>query len=172
MDEKELRDRIGGFYKIICGNRLGDDFNSTQKKTRVIQELEKLLKTDFKNTEDFHFKIKSYLKTGQAVSPGKQLQRARKKMEMSQIRISLELECSRDVVAKMENGKRPLSKNALLLIELTNYPNFNKSLILKQLQEYRTKSTLDHEEPPFSHKNVVDSKQVARAKKAVRDNDN
>jgi transcriptional regulator with XRE-family HTH domain len=141
---------------------LGDDADSVQKKIGIIRELERLTKSDFKNTDDFHAKIKTFLTNGKALSPGKQLQIARKKMGYTQTRLGVELGCSQPFIAQMERNERPLIKQAVFLIELTNYPVFDKALILKQLHENDKKDNGSrlppYAQPEFAYKNLIDFK--------------
>jgi len=164
MNDPKTTARVQGLYGLITGQKLGNDPESVQVRVNIIRELERLLRTDFKSTEDFHFKIKSYLTNGKAQGPGKQLRNARRKMKFSQSRLALEFNCSRQFITQMENGNRPLTKEALSLVELTNYPVFNKGLILKQLRETDSQAIPNHAEPDFACQNVVDSKGVLAIK--------
>jgi len=38
--------------------------DSVQMRIAIVRELERLTKADFKSTQDFHFKIKSFLSKG------------------------------------------------------------------------------------------------------------
>ena len=160
MNNDPQVERIRGLYGIICRGELGNDADSVQARVNIIRQLEKLIKADFKTTEDFHFKIKSYLTKGRALGPDKQLRNARKKMKFSQARLAVELGCSQQFITQMENGNRPLTKEALLMVELAGFPVFNKALILKQLQESREKPISPYGEGRFACENVVDSKGV------------
>lgn len=127
--------RVQVLHKIICDRKLASDIESVQARIGITRELEKLLGTDFKDTQDFHFKIQSFLTKGRTESPGVQLKKARKKMRWTQVDLAKGLCCSQQFIAAMEKNKKPLTKEAIKFIELTSYPVFNKRLIIKQLKE-------------------------------------
>jgi len=52
---------IKELYEIICSETLGNNFDSVQRRVNIVQLLEKTTNNNFKNTADFHEKMRKYL---------------------------------------------------------------------------------------------------------------
>jgi transcriptional regulator with XRE-family HTH domain len=156
---KALYDRICSFADM--GDRSGDGWMD-------VRALEIAMNADFKDTADFHYKVKSFLSKGRPESACMQLKKSRKKMGWKQIQLANMLGCSQQFVANMENGKSPLTKRAISFIELTHFPVFRKDVIIKQLLEARREASLGHVEGQNGCMGGTDSKEVTEAPEGVR----
>ena len=151
-EEFERLDRIRRLYKAINKKELGDDPGSLQKRVDIIRYLEKELKTEFKSTADFHQKVQAYL-AGHVSSPGIRLKRARKKLKLLQVELATVLNCSREFIAQMENGERPLTKIAL---EFTKLAESGLSLAeIKKRLKSNNINNLGLKQAPEEAKNVA-----------------
>ena len=113
MDKIE---KIKAYYSIICENKLGDSPDALQERVNIKRFLEKELKTEFKDTQDFHRKVKAFLmkkeKTG-----GTKLREIRNEKGWSQGALAGSLGCSCRHLNRMEQNNVPLSKNALRFVQ-------------------------------------------------------
>jgi DNA-binding transcriptional regulator YiaG len=84
-----------------------------------ISSLEKKMKTDFKNTQDFNEKVGMFgVESKRKYHPGTKLREIRKAKGLSQKIMALELGCSERHLKRMESGCVPLNKAALKLFRL------------------------------------------------------
>ena len=79
-----------------------------------VEFLEHLTGEDFKSTRDFHKKMKNYLQGG--FFREEHLKHYRTKMNFSQHRLSLKLECGQRYVSDMENNRKPLNLKTVSLL--------------------------------------------------------
>mgnify|MGYP000919099503 CR=1 FL=1 len=54
-------ERVNNLYSVICNGELPDTPEAINTRVNIIRELEKLTKSDFKSTLDFHQKVGSFL---------------------------------------------------------------------------------------------------------------
>lgn len=59
--EIEIIERVKNLYSVICNGELPDTPEAMNTRVNIIRELEKLTRSDFKSTLDFHQKIGSFL---------------------------------------------------------------------------------------------------------------
>ena len=156
----------------LCGNIVNGNVDPTRELVcwrctdnlvEKIRTEEELLKTSFRDTKDYEFKLRSFKEKGKAENQNVLLKKARKKMGWSQQRLAVALGISQSLVTQMELGTRPLTPTSLALLELINFPVFDKQLIIQQLQESRKKPISTYAPPQFCAKNPIDSKQVTDA---------
>jgi DNA-binding transcriptional regulator YiaG len=112
-------ERVKYLYKTVCDKKLGNNPKSVQRRIAIVRELEASLGTDFRDTQDFHFKVRSFLARGATEGAGDQLKKAKKDMGLSQIEMAKVLKCSQQLVSKMEKGKVKLSRKAVEFINST-----------------------------------------------------
>ena len=126
----------------VCGNQVSGNvdpkrelvcWRCTDRLVEKIRTEEELLKTSFRDTKDYEFKLRSFKEKGKAENQNVLLKKARKKMGWSQRRLATELGISQQFVAQMEMGRRTLTPTSLALLELVNFPVFDKQLIMQQL---------------------------------------
>jgi len=79
-----------------------------------VEFFEHLTGEEFKSTRDFHKKMKNYLQGG--FFRGEHLKHYRTKMNFSQHRLSLKLECGQRYVSDMENNRKPLNLKTVSLL--------------------------------------------------------
>lgn len=97
---------------IIC-----DDCTISRLVSKSL--LEKKMKTDFKNTQDFNEKVGMFgVESKRKYHAGAKLREIRKAKGFSQKILALELGCSERHLRRMERGLIPLNKAALKLFSL------------------------------------------------------
>jgi len=104
-------------YKELCDqNPRGITLSglATQYRVSLVTKLENILKTDFKNTEDLHQKVRGFVSKGK--KPHMMLKKYRKSCGHSQRHMADILEVSRRHYIRLENGSLPLNQRALELI--------------------------------------------------------
>ena len=136
LAEGMTRERFADLYSIIANGLLGDDFDSTLKRSMAVRDLGLKLRTEFKDTDDFHIKCRSYLND---VPDNEKLRVKRETLGHNQTKMAAILGVSRPFYAQMEAGVKPLNKNTLRFIhEITIQPYTEdekatpKSLITKE----------------------------------------
>jgi DNA-binding transcriptional regulator YiaG len=114
-EEFERIERIKRLYQVICNGELGDDPGSLQRRVDIIRYLEGELKTEFRDTQDFHEKIRAFLMYGgkKRATEGRRLKEAREKLGWSQQKLAEALGVSRQTIIRFENNKYRLSRKAL-----------------------------------------------------------
>lgn len=109
-------DKVKAYYDIIIKSKLGDDPLSVQKRVDIIRYLEKTLKTEFRNTEDFNKKIQAYI-WNKEKSGGTQLREIRNRKGWSQQLFADVLGISRKRFNQMEQNKVSLNPKALKFVQ-------------------------------------------------------
>lgn len=59
--EIEIIERVKNLYSVICNGELPDSPEAINTRVNIIRELEKLTRSDFKSTLDFHQKVGAFL---------------------------------------------------------------------------------------------------------------
>ena len=114
-----IDERVRNLYAIIVYESLPDGKIDTI--VRIIETLERLTCSQFKDTADFHKKIGAFLV--RKSSNGKLLREFRKSKGWSQGDLAIHLAVSQQFVAKMESDKTPLTEAAhALIMNLTTLP--------------------------------------------------
>jgi len=113
MDKIE---KIKAYYSIFCENKLGDSPDALQERVNIIRFLEKELKTEFKDTQDFHRKVDAFLMKKEKIG-GTKLREIRNEKGWSQEVLAASLGCSCRHLNRMEQNHVPLSKNALRFVQ-------------------------------------------------------
>jgi len=108
-------EKIQYFYHLISNKFFPDDPTSFQKRVNIIKFLEETTKYEFKNTKDFHQKMKLYLSGYQLA--GKDLKKIRKQSKLTQSELAKQFGISRPYVIMMEKNKKPLNQRALNFIK-------------------------------------------------------
>ena len=93
---KDRRYFVKKAYQILCSTNHPEESNVTQWRTLLVQCLENLLNTEFKNTRDLRQKVEKYLK-GYDIRKGtaeERIKRARKKLKMKS---SIHLQITRNL---------------------------------------------------------------------------
>ena len=107
--------RVKELYSIIANRQLGDDPESVCARVDIVRELEKLIGQNFRNTEDFHRKINSFLLQKQAIkNEVERFIQARQKAGMTQKQLAEFLGVSIRRIKHWEAGTKPISKKALI----------------------------------------------------------
>jgi len=105
-------DRVKDLYSIICNGQLEERLD---ERVAVIEELEGLTNSNFRSTGDLHRKVSEFILRGEG--PSSRLHAVRKAKGWTLEVLGIHLGCSRQFVAAMERGRKPLTKMALALIE-------------------------------------------------------
>ena len=108
--------KIKTYYSIICKNKLGDNPDDFQTRINIIRLLEKELKTEFIDTQDFHRKGEAFFMKKERTG-GTSLREIRNKNGWSQQALAYSLGCSCQHLNRMEQNKVPLSKKALRFVQ-------------------------------------------------------
>jgi len=98
-------------YDFILNQQCFSDPHSLLRRTVVIEWLEKEIGCKFRNTEEFHQKVKNFLLSEK--STGEKLKEARKKKGWSQHTLGLHLSVSKQYIKEIELNRKPLNKKAL-----------------------------------------------------------
>ena len=109
-------EKIKAYYFIICENEIGDNSDALQGKVNIILFLEKELKTNFKDTQDFHRKVAAFFMKKEKFG-GTTLREIRNEKGWSRKAMAASLGCSYRHLNRMEQNKVPLSKNALRFVQ-------------------------------------------------------
>lgn len=110
VQRAQIANSVKFLYKVVCERR---------GSWLYVRELENLLRTDFRNTADFHAKCQSFLSTGAVEGAGDQLKKVRESIGWGQIQLAKELKCSQQLVSFMEKGQRKLTRRAAEFIKST-----------------------------------------------------
>jgi DNA-binding XRE family transcriptional regulator len=112
VDVTRIKDRryfVKKAYQILSSTNHPEDSNVIQWRTLLVQCLENLLNTEFKNTRDLRQKVEKYLK-GYNIRKGtaaERIQRARKKKKLTQKELAKDLGYKSHVaIAQFEKGLR------------------------------------------------------------------
>jgi len=105
-------DRVKDLYTIICNGQLGDRID---ERVAVIEELERLTNSEFKSNSDFHRKVSEFILRGDG--PGSRLRAIRKAKGWTLEVLGIHLGCSKQFVAAMERGRKPLTERAMAFVE-------------------------------------------------------
>ena len=114
-EEFERAEKIKRLYQTICKGELGDDPNSLQKRVDIIRYLEGELKTEFRDTKDFHEKIRAFLMYGgkRRATEGRRLKEARERLGWTQEQLAEALRVHRRTIIRFESNQYRLSRKAL-----------------------------------------------------------
>ena len=133
-------------YEWLQSEYVADDANSVLKQTKLVEWLEYVIKSQFKDTEDFHHKMSRFL--GLMETDGDRLKNARKRKGWTQEWLADYCGVSRSYLADMERGKRVLNNKA-------------GEFICRQ-------DTLDYAEPEFCDKSGLRREGETTIKNKVR----
>jgi DNA-binding XRE family transcriptional regulator len=112
---EETIDRVKRLYTIIRDGALPD--SELGERVNIVRELERLTSCDFKDTADFHRKVSSFL--ARKDNNGIRLREARKSRGWPLSTMGVHLGVSKQFVAQMESGRKPLSDKALAFLSST-----------------------------------------------------
>jgi DNA-binding XRE family transcriptional regulator len=112
--DNKVKETARRLYRLIDVGCLTDDSNGTQDKVNIIRRLEEITGQEFKNTEDFHAKMKDYFKSDE--KQGKKLHDFRQERRWSLATLGAYIGVSRQFAYQMERGRKPLNDKALQII--------------------------------------------------------
>lgn len=107
-------------YGLVNTGKFGDDSNGIQNRVRLVEELERLTSSDFKDTGDFHRKVSAFI--ARRDNDGSRLREKRNGRGWSLAEMGIHLGVSKQYVAEMEAGRKPLNDNALAYLSSTKGP--------------------------------------------------
>ena len=112
IDLRRIKDKryfVKKLYQIISNPDRPTDADSFQWRLKAVKVLEKMLRTDFKNTRDFRRKVENYLKNYEIRkgSAAYRIKKARKKLRLTQKQAAEHLGFKTHVTfVNYEKGKR------------------------------------------------------------------
>ena len=110
--EQETVENVRSYYGIICNRENG---YGIQERVNIIGYLEKVLRTDFKDTKDFHRKIDAFFMRHDNFGGGR-LNEKQNEMHWPNEVMTSYLRCSLSHLSSMRLNKKPLSKLAVQFI--------------------------------------------------------
>lgn len=110
--EPETIEKARAYYAIICNRENGNGF---QERVNIIRYLEKVLKTDFKSTKDFHQKIDAFFMRHDKFGGGR-LNEKQNEMHWPDEVMALYLRISTPHLSNMKANRSPLNNLAVQFI--------------------------------------------------------
>lgn len=138
-------DRARNYFAIISNELMGDSPGELQARVDMIRQLEKITGKEFKNTADF---IERMEKLFSASNQATALREERERLGWTQARLAAFLGVSQQMIAKMENGSKPLNLKALRFLE----------------QKRSDLASVPHAQLDFGCKYIIDNKEDTDSK--------
>jgi DNA-binding XRE family transcriptional regulator len=122
-------------YHDILEHKYPDNAGGVFTRLNIIRALERELKTEFFDTDDFRAKMDAYLSSGgkrQRLSDGARLRKLRKKNGWTQDKLADRLQCDKRTIIRWEKNLDRISRKAKIWLEkaeggeLENQPSGGK----------------------------------------------
>jgi len=96
-----------GLYAEVCDRGSGD-WESVQRRVRIIRELEAVTGKEFRNTAEFHYIMDQYFarEAGLVLSVGQKIARRRRQAKLTQSQLAKRLGVSKVMVCHYEKDNR------------------------------------------------------------------
>ena len=127
--------RAKDLYGIIVNGELGDNTDGLGKRVSMVQELEKIMHTDFRTAAEFHREVSAFLARKSRVreTEGSRLRRARRKANLPILALADKLGVNKRTIIRWEkNDGPPLSTRAVEWLNRQNISTGEKVTLVSE----------------------------------------